>query len=205
MLFRRNGSQQFISTSESIMNWGGSFLSIDLYKTYLFPSKSNRHYVIISFLSMALLCLIAVIIAHYSSSLKYLILIVFSISAGVAPVYILRWFWNRINAWTQLSAMLASCFFTLTCELLKLSYPALFESIYFDAYALQFLIVSVLTILVWLSVTFLTKNEMNEEFIEFKRNNYPSNKVFTKQLILAFILGILLLLLNILAISVLIS
>ena len=195
----------FITTSESIMNWGGSFLSIDLYKTYLFPSKSNRHYAFISFLSMALLCLIAVIIAYYSSSLKYLILIVFSISAGVGPVYILRWFWNRINAWTQLSAMIASCFFTLTCELLKFSYPGLFESIYFDAYALQFLIVSVLTILVWLSVTFLTKNEMNEEFIEFKRTNYPSNKVFIKQLILAFILGILLLLLNILAISVLIS
>jgi hypothetical protein len=89
--------------------------------------------------------------------------------------------------------------------LLKLSYPALFESIYFDAYALQFLIVSVLTILVWLSVTLLTKNEMNEEFIEFKRTNYPSNKVFTKQLILAFILGVFLLLLNILVISVLVS
>ena len=44
-----------------------------------------------------------------------------------------------------------------------------------------------------------------QEFIEFKRNNYPSNKVFTKQLILAFILGVFLLLLNILAISVLIS
>jgi len=194
----------FITTSESIMNWGGSFLSIDLYKTYLFPSKSNRHYSFISFLSMTLLCLIAVIIAHYSSSLKYLILIVFSISAGVAPVYILRWFWSKINAWTQLSAMLASCFFTLSCELLKLSYPALFESNYFDAYAIQFLIVSVLTILVWLTVTFLTKNEMNEEFIEFKRNNYPSNKLFAKQIILAFSIGIFLLLINILVISVLI-
>jgi SSS family solute:Na+ symporter len=194
----------FITTSESIMNWGGSFLSIDLYKTYLFPSKSKKHYTLISFLSMALLCLLAAIIAQYSFSLKYLILIVFSISAGVAPVYILRWFWNKISAWTQLSAMIASCVFTLVCEFLKLRIPWLFNSFYFDAYTIQLLLVTVLTTVVWLAVTFLVKSEMNQKFIDFKRSNYPSRVQLVKLIFLALSLGFILLILNVLLISILI-
>jgi SSS family solute:Na+ symporter len=185
----------FITTSESLMNWGGSFLSIDLYKTYLFPTKSNQHYAFISFLSMVMLCFLATIIAQYSSSLKYLILIVFSISAGVAPVYILRWFWVRINAWTQLSAMIASCFFTLVCEFLKIKFPHLIESKFLDAYSLQFILVTLLTSIVWIVVTFLTNSEMTTDFKIFHSKNITT-KTIIKEFSLALFIGIVLLLLN---------
>ncbi|MEN9998774.1 MAG: hypothetical protein RI922_1764 [Bacteroidota bacterium] len=195
----------FITSSESLMNWGGSFLSIDLYKTYVFPTKSNQHYAFISFLSMVILCFLATIIAQYSSSLKYLILIVFSISAGVAPVYILRWFWLKITAWTQLSAMIASSVFTLLFEILKLRNPTLFNSTYYDAYAIQLLLVTLLTTAVWLSVSFIVKCENNQNFIEFQNNNYPSRDYLVKQLVLAFVLGIFLLLLNIMVIYMIVN
>lgn len=195
----------FITTSESIMNWGGSFLSIDLYKTYLLPTKSNKHYAFISFLSMALLCLFATIIAQYNLSLKYLILIVFSISAGVAPVYILRWFWMKISAWTQLSAMIASGFFTLLCEVLKLKSPALFNSFYLDAYTIQLIFVTISTCLVWLTITFLVPSKLNHEFIVFRKSNFLSNVNILRQFALALILGIILLILNLFVVYLLVT
>lgn len=190
----------FITTTESLMNWGGSFLSIDLYKTYLAPGKSKWNMTFISFSSMILLSFIALLIALNNSSLKYLILIVFSISAGVAPVYILRWFWVRINAWTQLSAMIASCFFTLVGEFLKIKFPHLIESKFLDAYSIQFILVTLLTSIVWIVVTFLTDSEMTTDFKKFHSTNITTKKII-KEFSLALLIGIVLLLLNLVIVN----
>lgn len=186
----------FIATSESLMNWGASFLSVDLYKTYLRPSMSDRHYQLMAFIAMLGLCLLAFFIAINNTSLKYLILLVFSISAGVAPVYILRWFWLRINAYSQLAAMLASCFFTLLFELLKHWYPSLFEFYYLDAWSTQLLLVTLFTMIVWIVVTLLTKPAVHPDFIAF-RATMPSHQHLVRQISGAFIFGLVLLTLNI--------
>jgi Na+/proline symporter len=185
----------FISTSESLMSWGGSFLTIDFYKTYLSINRTEKHYAFISFLTMVLLTVTAVIIAQNSSSLQFLILVVFSISAGVAPVYILRWFWMRINAWSQLSAMLSSCFATLFCEFYKLQYPQSFQYTYLNPFAVQMIVVTSFTTIIWLTSTFLTKKDTKQTINKFLAI-LPSKQIITKQLILAFSLGLLLLLFN---------
>ena len=144
---------------------------------------------------MIFLTVTAVIIAQNSSSLQFLILVVFSISAGVAPVYILRWFWMRINAWSQLSAMLSSCIVTLICEYYKHQFPQSFEFTYLNPFAVQMIVVTSVTTLIWLTVTFLTRKDTEPTLKRFLAI-LPSKQALSKQLIVAFGLGLLLLLLN---------
>jgi SSS family solute:Na+ symporter len=189
----------FISSSESLMNWGASFLTIDFYKTYLSPSKSERHYSMVSFGTMALLSACAVVIALNSTSLKQMILIVFSISAGVAPVYILRWFWLRINAWSQISAMLASCFATLLFHVLHHEFPGKLRFSFFNELSVQVLMSTLFTTLVWLSVTFLTPKDEEGVLFHFSAMLPPKSEMI-KRFGLAFTLGIVMLILNLAAI-----
>ena len=194
----------FISTSESLMNWGASFLTIDFYKTYLAQTKSEKHYTMVSFVTMVLLSVIAVIIAINSTSLKQMILIVFSISAGVAPVYILRWFWLRINAWTQISAMITSCLCSLLFHLAHQNFPGMLRTPYLDEFSVQMLISTAVTTGVWLIVTFLTPKDEESKLAAF-RIVLPEKSRVLKSFVLAFLIGFILLLLNLAAISLLMS
>jgi Na+/proline symporter len=148
----------FITNAESLLSWGGSFLTVDLYKKYLNPKQSERHFQIISFFSMLLLSVCGVVIAFNLNSLQALLKIVFSISAGVAPVYILRWFWYRINAWSQLSAMISSGVYTLLFPYFFNGNSVIYGFAFEEA---RLIIVTVLTTFTWLMVTFLTKKDDN--------------------------------------------
>jgi SSS family solute:Na+ symporter len=194
----------FISTSESLMNWGASFLTIDFYKTYLSPLKSERHYAFVSFGTMALLSLFAVVIAVNSASLKQMILIVFSISAGVAPVYILRWFWFRINAWSQISAMMTSCLCTLIFHVLHQHFPGQLRIGYLNEFSVQVLLSTLFTTVVWLCVTFVTPRDEESILLNFSKILPPRAEVI-KRFGLAFTLGIVLLVLNLFVLFFLIS
>ena len=105
-----------------------------------------------STISMLLLIILSILFALLADNLYDLILFTFSITAGVAPTYILRWSCFKINAWSQLSAMLSAGFFTLY-------YPYLHSDLPFKNYPMQesrTLVVTVLTTCVWLLVTFVT-------------------------------------------------
>ena len=148
----------FITTAESLLNWGASFLSIDAYKGYVNPKVSDNKIRLISFGSMVFLSLLAMFLAMKIESLQSLVKITFSIAAGVAPVYILRWIWFRINAWSQLSAMLSSAVFTLL-------YPTLHSHLPLNHFPMEesrVLVVTIFTSLIWLTITFLTPNESEE-------------------------------------------
>ena len=124
-------------------------------KREFFTEKQLRN---TSFITMFLLSFLSVIFAFYVDNLQSLIKLTFSISAGVAPVYILRWIWFRINAWSQLSAMLSSAVFTLV-------YPTIHDLIPLKTYPLaesRVLVVTLLTTFVWVLVTFLTTNQNAE-------------------------------------------
>lgn len=185
----------FITTGESLMNWGASFLVVDLYKTYLQKNKTESHYTRISFGSMAMLSVIALIIALNVRNLQDLIKVIFSISAGVAPIYILRWFWLRINAWSQLSAMLTSGICTLIFQLFISFYPNVFRSSPLDTYSWQLIFVTTSTTFVWISVMFLTPADNSSTISRF-RSILPPKKQLLKSFSLALFIGISLLCLN---------
>jgi solute:Na+ symporter, SSS family len=142
----------FITTAESLLIWGSSFLTVDVFKGYITPDSSEKQMKWMSTISMLLLIILSTLFTLLADNLYDLILFTFSIAAGVAPIYILRWSCFKINAWSQLSAMLSSGFFTLY-------YPYLHSDLPFKNYPMQesrILVVTVLTTCVWLLVTFVT-------------------------------------------------
>ena len=176
----------FITTAESLMNWGASFLTIDVVKGNLLPNLKEKQVQKVSFAMMLFLSLLAVIFAFYVDNLQSLVKLTFSISAGVAPVYILRWIWFRINAWSQLSAMLSSAVFTLM-------YPTIHDFTPLKTYPMaesRVLVVTLLTTFVWVLVTFLTTNQSAE--VRLKMLPILGSRIsFLKRFALAISLGIL--------------
>jgi Na+/proline symporter len=174
----------FISTAESLLNWGGSFLTIDVVKGYIKPRITEKQLRYVSFGSMLLLSIGATCFAFAIDSLQTLVKITFSIAAGVAPVYILRWIWFRINAWSQLSAMLGSALFTLL-------YPYFHDVLPFKNFPMEesrVLVVTMLTTITWISITFLTTNKSMEVRLKMMPI-LQSRKLFVKRLLFAIGLG----------------
>ena len=173
----------FITTAESLLNWGASFLVIDAWVGWFKKQSSTE----ISMLTMVLLSGFSIAVALNVKDLQQLIKITFSISAGVAPVFILRWVWFRINAWSQLSAMLSSGVYTLL-------YPWFHSRGPWSVYPMEesrVLAVTILSSLTWIAVTFITKNTSNE--VEQKMHRLIGSKIaFVGKLSLALVLGVLL-------------
>jgi Na+/proline symporter len=181
----------FITSAESLMNWGASFLTIDAYKTYFEPQASEKKIRTASFMVMILLAVLSTFFALQIDSLQSLMKITFSIAAGVAPVYILRWVWFRINAWSQISAMFSSAICTLI-------YPEIHQIFLLSYYPMEesrVVVVTIITTFIWLITTFATHN--HSEAIRLKMMPVIENKKnFLRQFVFALSLGFLLLLVS---------
>lgn len=184
----------FITTSEGLLNWGASFITIDVASTHFQWPKKPIAKQLLGVGTMASLSIFAMLIAFFSSSLLSIIEIVLSISAGVAPVYILRWFWFRINAWSQLSAMLIS---GLTTVIFSMMYGQ-------THFPLQIVTVTSVTTVVWLLVTFLTPKD-DIQVVEHFKQSLPGSKIIIKKMVFALFLGLCLLLITIAGVHYLFS
>ena len=146
----------FITTFDGLLNWGASFLTIDGYKTYLRPKASKNRLTIISILSMLIIVATSLLITYFNTSLTELIKAFFSISAGVAPVFVIRWFWMRINGWSQLAAMIGSGVYTLIYQnfIKSTSLEVAWQQVTtLNTYSMQLIFVTFLTTITWLMVT----------------------------------------------------
>lgn len=140
----------FMSTVDSQLNWGSSYLVNDLYKRFLKKEASPAHYIKISRLLPFLLAALAAIVAFYIQSIGQVFTFVLNLTAGVGPVYLLRWFWWRVNAWSEIAAMVASAL------LISLRRPV-FELLGIPPDPLlQLLFMVAGTSLFWVPVAFLT-------------------------------------------------
>lgn len=154
----------FISFLESMLNWGSSFLVVDVFNTYLFKARTDRSNSLLSYALMALIGITGMIIAWYNTHLLGLQKFIFSMAAGVGPVFILRWFWWRINAWSQFTAMISSLVLAVGWDLAFQTSDGFRQFIeqqlnIFDLsyYAFKLLSLTILVSASWLLVTFLTK------------------------------------------------
>jgi len=162
----------FMSTLSTQINWGASYLVSDFYKRFVRPDADDRHLAKASRI-VSVLILVAGGLTAYAmrkvpvdEAWKFLA----ALGAGTGAVFILRWFWWRINAWTEISAMVASLVYFLA--LLKAGQaenaPEVFKS---NDYRLA--IVAGLTVATWLIVTFLTQPESKETLLRFYRKVRP--------------------------------
>ncbi len=181
----------FITTSESLMNWGASFLTVDAFKTYVQPQISEKKLRTLAIAVMCMLAVLATLFAMQIDSLQSLTKITFSIAAGVAPVYILRWVWFRINAWSQISAMISSAVCTPI-------YPTVHAYLPLKDLPMEesrVLVVTAITTVIWLIVTYTTPNQ--SETVKLKMMPIIENKrMLLRQFAWALALGFLLLFLS---------
>ncbi len=98
----------FLSTISTQLNWGASYLLNDGYKRFLNRSASERHYLTIARLLPYLLAIGATVVALSNQSIGAAYTLILHLTAGIGPVYLLRWFWWRINPWSEIAAMTAS-------------------------------------------------------------------------------------------------
>jgi solute:Na+ symporter, SSS family len=151
----------FMSTIDTHLNWGSSYIVNDLYKRFFKPQESARHYVIVSKITSFVLMLIAGGVALTITKISAAWEFVWAMGAGVGAVLILRWFWWRINAWSELSAMGTSLLMAIGIHV----YDFITETTT-PLYIKALLVVSCSTV-VWVTVTILTKPEPREVLKNF--------------------------------------
>jgi solute:Na+ symporter, SSS family len=158
----------FMSTVGTQLNWGCSYLVNDLYKRFLVRNSSEQHYVRISRVITVLLVLASGYTAAQLKSIGAGWELVLGVGFGTGAVYILRWYWWRISAWSEIAAMIAAA--AVTIGLRNVSFAG------DDAlvYAKKTLITGGLTTIAWVVVTFLTRAESNATLVAFYRRVHPT-------------------------------
>ena len=154
----------FMSTIDTHLNWGASYLVNDFYKRFFKPEAAPEHYVTASRFSVVLIMLIAGGTSLFMDSIAGAWKFLIALNAGIGLVQILRWYWWRINAWSEISAMLAA----LVVSIVVFIHPATKNE-----FALQMLIIVPSSTYIWVFVTFLTEPVSKETLIAFYRRVRP--------------------------------
>lgn len=98
----------YVSTIATHLNWGTSYLVNDMYRRFLRPGAEDRHYVAMGRLVTALLMVVAALLTYVLDTARESFELLLSIGAGTGLLYLLRWFWWRVNAYSEVAAMAAS-------------------------------------------------------------------------------------------------
>jgi len=162
----------FMSTVATQLNWGSSYLIEDFYRRFLKKEGSESHFVNASRLATAFLVLAAAAVAWQLTSVSAGWKIVLELGAGTGGVYLLRWYWWRVNAWSEISAMLAAMTTTLALHSSTLwnaliGRPQPFSGSDPVIFAKTTLCTTGITTLVWVAVTLFTAAEPNDTLIRF--------------------------------------
>ena len=159
----------YMSTIGTQLNLGASYLTNDLYRRFVVRDASERHYVAISRVMTVVAVVLAAVVTLFMTSVgeawKYML----TLTAGVGLVMILRWYWWRINAWSEISALAASAIVGTWCYL-----SGVVAGDDPNATAKRLLITVVATTIVWVAVTFVTKPETEETLMRFYARVRPS-------------------------------
>jgi len=159
----------YMSTIATQLNWGASYLVNDFYRRFLVRGRAEGHYVRISQVATLLLMVVSSIVTYYQTSIAGAWKLLIAVGAGTGSVFILRWFWWRINAWSEVSAMAASFVVSLV-----LMYGLRFDTNDPRQFALSVLITVACSSVVWLAATFLTAPEADAKLLSFYRKVRPS-------------------------------
>ena len=98
----------YVSTISTHLNWGTSYLVHDVYRRFLRRDAEERHYVMIGRVATALLMVVAALLTFVLETARQSFELMMSVGAGTGLIYLLRWFWWRVNAWSEISAMVGS-------------------------------------------------------------------------------------------------
>ncbi len=179
----------YMSTISTHLNWGSSYIVNDFYKQQINKNAYERELVNIGRLSTVILMIFSALLALVLTNALQLFDIILMFGAGTGLIFILRWFWWRINAWSEISAMFASGVISILLNFTSLS-TLLFNHKdnagiiiegFFPAWV-KFPLVVLITTIVWVLVTFLTKPEKTETLQNFYKQTTPGGPGWKKVL-----------------------
>jgi SSS family solute:Na+ symporter len=172
----------FMSTMDTHLCWGGSYLVNDIYKRFIKKDATEKHYVLASRLSILVLVGFAILTAMNMTSIEKAWIYLIDLTAGLAGVWLLRWYWWRVNGWSEISAIGASLIFAngglIAAGFHNLGMSdSLYEPIrYFYAEDFGFVravCILVATTIVWVTVAILTKPDNEATLNTFYRKVRP--------------------------------
>lgn len=179
----------FMSTISTQLNWGSSYIVNDFYGRFINPSASEKQKVLVGRISTVLLMAASAIFSFYLQSAKDVFDLLLQIGAGTGLLFILRWFWKRINPYSEIAAMsisfIIAVFFFINGKL---------ETPFFEiAGHWQLVIGVVITTLGWILVTLLTKPTEEKTLTSFEALVFGNQSKFhnINYKILAFLLAII--------------
>ncbi|HAR35521.1 MAG TPA: Na+:solute symporter [Acidobacteria bacterium] len=163
----------YVSTLVTHLNWGSSYVVHDFYRRFLKPGADEKHYVSAGRVMTVILMVLASLLTFVLESAKASFDLMLSIGAGTGLIYLLRWFWWRINAWSEIAAM-ASSFSVAVYFFIrgKMGQPV--------PQHISLLVTIAFTTVVWLVVTYLTKPVSREKLISFYQLVKPAGPGWTK-------------------------
>lgn len=179
----------YMSTISTHLNWGSSYIVNDLYKQQINKNASEKELVSVGRISTVILMICSALFALVLQNALQLFDIILMFGAGTGLIFILRWFWWRINAWSEISAMFASGVISILLNFTSLSTilfdhringENLVEGV-FPAWA-KFPLIVLVTTIIWLVVTFITKPEKEETLKEFYKQTTPGGPGWKKVL-----------------------
>jgi solute:Na+ symporter, SSS family len=157
----------YCSTIETHLNWGTSYLVHDFYRRFISKDRSEKHYVLVGRLVTAGLMVCAALFTFELDTAKDAFNLILSVGAGTGLIYLLRWFWWRVNAWSEVSAMLSSFVVALGFFVGgKMGHPV-------DA-SISLVITVAITTVVWVATTFLTAPNDHATLLNFYKLVRPA-------------------------------
>jgi len=150
----------YVSTLSTHLNWGTSYLVHDFYRRFLRKSREEKHYVLMGRIITAVLMLLAALLTTVLNTAKEAFDLMLSVGAGTGLIYLLRWFWWRVNAWSEVAAMVSSFLVAVAFFVGgKLGHPV-------DT-SLSLVVTVAATTVVWVVVTFVTAPTERARLVAF--------------------------------------
>ncbi len=159
----------YMSTIATQLNWGASYLVNDFYRRFIKQDAPQRHYVLMSRLATVFLTLVSAVVTSYLDSIAGAWKLLLVTGAGTGGVLLLRWYWWRINAWSEVSAMISA--FAVS---IALQWRWHFDTDKPEDFAWLMIVTVSITTAVWLIVTLATGPEPAETLLAFYRRTRPS-------------------------------
>lgn len=159
----------YVSTIITHLNWGSSYVVHDFYRRFIRKGADEKHYVLAGRIMTALLMIFAALITTVLETAKTSFDLLLSVGAGTGLLYLLRWYWWRINAWSEIAAMSSSFLMALVFFLAGKSGHAVPTHI-------SLISTIGVTTVVWLTVTMLTKPASKETLVKFYNLVKPAGK-----------------------------
>ena len=154
------------STILSHLNWGASYLVHDFYRRFLRRTETEKHYVLMARLATVLLFVLSSALVFVLQTAQEAFYLILQVGAGTGLLYLLRWFWWRINGWCEVAAMLSSFFISLVFFILKRQ-----GTVFSTDYQLIFTVIC--TTIFWVATAYLGPQTDKQTLIDFYKKVQP--------------------------------